>query len=68
MTRCPLWPQPPMEDRVVLLNLPSLIWEATVPASLLVEGLKEQVRTSNFPIRFLISRKSLRDSYVSFQV
>ena len=37
-----------MEDRVVLLNLPSLIWEATVLASLLVEGLKEQVLVINF--------------------
>ena len=43
MIRCPSWPQPPMEDHVVLLNLLSLTWVAMDQASPLREALKEQV-------------------------
>ena len=43
MIRCPSWPQPPMEDRAVLLNLLSLTWVAMDQASPLREALKEQV-------------------------
>jgi hypothetical protein len=43
MIRCPSWPQPPMEDHVVLLNLLSLTWVAMDQASPLREAHKEQV-------------------------
>ena len=42
-TLCPLWPLPPMADLVVLLNLPSLTWEAMDRVCLQVEARKEQV-------------------------
>lgn len=43
MTHCLSWHRPPMEDRVVLLNLLSLTWVAMVQASPPLEAHKEQV-------------------------